>query len=660
MLFNPHWRIWVDWNANGVWGEAGEDVAPETMRLHWEWGRSLDRERCQPARLDLDLRNDHHKFSPPNAGSPLAGNLRSGRRVWGQVAYPYDDFAAPDGTGLAGRTLPVGGGLRWERRNSGANGFELRGNRVRAVSGAGPDAIHTVDLADGDASLGLDFTRNSDGHAGLALRVVNSFNYLRIRFAATATVLERVLYGIAINIRSGDPLAAGVGHFLEVEMHGPSIRLFATDLETGGIVRKKILDGLGTAPNPSATRHGLWHDGASDADRWSHFGGWRSFFYGLVENIGPQPGRERQSCRITAFDELRRLDDALVYGLLSGSGLTAGAIANEILTQAGFSPDDRELDSGRRLMSHGPRALWRTPARQALNAVQDEEDGLVYIDGRGRLRLEASGHRAEGSHGVSRAIFGTNRGGSPYVSDLVWDDGAGGVENRVTFRYRALANRGLQEIWRLRDTPAIPPGERRDFLAESSAYDAVTGIRMPVAGADYAANREPDGSGQDMTNLLTVTLPSADAFQGKGTVVRVANGSPTHTAYVTLLKLLADGAHESLEPTIYQAVDADSRREHGERAGEIDCRFIDNYAAAQAAAEDRLARRKRRKTRLTLTLPNGGPANVAQMVHRVLSDRITVVYPEMGISQDFFIERMTLETVAATGEVTAHWLVQAA
>jgi hypothetical protein len=75
-------------------------------------------------------------------------------------------------------------------------------------------------------------------------------------------------------------------------------------------------------------------------------------------------------------------------------------------------------------------------------------------------------------------------------------------------------------------------------------------------------------------------------------------------------------------------------------------------------AEDRLARKKDRKTRLNLTLPNGDKNNLMQIVHRVLSDRITVVYSDMGINQDFFIEHMELDVVARTGEVSARWLVQ--
>ncbi len=44
-----------------------------------------------------------------------------------------------------------------------------------------------------------------------------------------------------------------------------------------------------------------------------------------------------------------------------------------------------------------------------------------------------------------------------------------------------------------------------------------------------------------------------------------------------------------------------------------------------------------------------------QMVHRVLSDRITVVYGDMGINEDFFIEHMELDAIASTSEVTARW-----
>jgi hypothetical protein len=316
------------------------------------------------------------------------------------------------------------------------------------------------------------------------------------------------------------------------------------------------------------------------------------------------------------------------------------------------------LDTGRILISTEPRALWRISAISALYAAQDEEDGFIYIDGLGYLRLEESGHRNSSPHSTSRATFQDTSSSSPYVSGLSWDDGSDGVENDITFRYHLEEDQGLQEVWRLRDVPAIPAGETRDFLAESTAYDVVDSIRTPVATTDYTANSQPDGGGTDMTADLSVSLPLTSEFQGRGTVVRVTNNHSTDTAYITLLKLQADQSYQDFESTIYQTEDSTSQNDHGKRSRVVDCRYIDNYETARAVAQDRLARKKDRKTRLNLTLPNGDQNNLMQMVHRVLSDRITLVYSDMGINQDFFIEHMELEVVARTGEVTARWLVQ--
>ena len=437
-MAEPYWRIWVDWDADGIWGETNEDVTSDVMELHWEWGRELTRDRVRPALLDLIMRNDDHKYSPPNSSSPLSGNLKAGRRVWARFAYPYDDFAGSDGTDLSGREIPVDSNFAWVKENSGSNGFEVFGNRVRAVTGGASDAIYTLDFGDADSYIGLKYNRATNANGGLVLRFISMSDYLRVRFGNTTTVLEHVVSGTPTNIRSGDALTAGVNYFIEIEMHGPSIRMFATDLDAGTADRIEILDGAGTAGNTAATKHGLWHDGTANTDRWDDFGGWPSFFYGLVDSIVPQPGKGSQSCHLRAYDELQRLGDTLIFNLITGSGLRADTVTDKILTWAGFSVNDRELDNGRVLIAGEPRTLWRISARTALHAVQDEEDGFIYIDGLGYLRLEESGHRGSGSHSASRATFQDTRSNSPYVSRLSWDDGSDGVENDITFRYHLM------------------------------------------------------------------------------------------------------------------------------------------------------------------------------------------------------------------------------
>ena len=657
-MANPHWRVWVDWNGNGIWDEPGEDVTADLMRLHWEWGRDLRPDHAGPGLLELTLRNGDHRYSPPNGGSPLAGGLKPGREVWAQFAYPYDDFTGADGSDLAGRPAAVDSGFAWVKQSFGANGFQISGNQVTPVTRGGGDAIYTLDLGDADAGIGFKYQRASNALGGVALRCVNAFDYLRVRFGDNGTVLQDVTGAGPPPSEPARPLAAGVNYFVEIEMHGPSIRLMATDLDSGTMQRRTILDGQGSAGNAAATRHGLWHAGRGGNDRWDDFGGWRSFFYGRVDSIVPHPHRTTAP----AGSCLRRVapdgGKPCCSTCCPGPGCGAGAIAGQLLSWSDFSSEHRLLDDGRALVADQPRSLWRIPSPGGA-APASGRGGRLTLRGRhGILPAGGIGAPGFGSHTVSRATFRGRKDDSPYFSDLSWDDGSDGVENDVTFRYRRGGQPGiagnLATEGRDGHTRRRVPG----LSGESAAYDLVDGIRVPSATTDYAANSRADGSGDDLTGSLAVSLPLLSAISGRGTVVRVSNSHPTATACVTFLRLRADRAYRDLDATIYQAEDAVSRGVHGHRSRLVSCLFLDNYAAVRDAAEARLELRKARRTRLRLTLPNGDRKNLLQMVHRKLSDRITVVYPDMGIDADFFIEGMELDAEARTGEVTLRWLVQ--
>ncbi len=675
---NPHWRIWVDWNDNVTWAETSgpyrEDITADVLDLDWRWGRPVGSFRAparpRPARLDLTLGNEDRRYTPGNDRSPLAGSLAAGRRVWAAFAWPYDGFAGADDQDLHGRAVPVGESS-WAKISTGPAGLALSEGRAAATAGTG-GAVYALDFGDPDAHLGFIFRRNSDGSSGVALRVASRWDYLRVSFGNTATLLEDVTFGFPSTIRRGDPLEAGRDYFIEIEMHGGSVHLYATDLDGGDMDRREILDGGGTAGNAAATRHGIWHDGTAAAagDRWGDFGGWRSFFHGALVRISPERDPDLgQVCRVRAEDDLRLLERRPLYHLFNRRLLSSAAIANGILTWAGFNAGYRRLDPGRTLVASSPRALWGLSAIEALSDLAEEENGRVYVDGRGYFRLEAADHRQSGPHAASVTTLRDTSAVGPYFSALDWDEGSEGVENSVIFRYRQAVNAGAQKIWRLRDVPAIPVGESRDFLAESGSYDAVDGIRVPVAVTDYAANSRSGGDGDDLTASIAVTLPHvaggalaspSDSYVGRGTVVRVTNTHATATAYVTLLKLTANRAYQAPDPTSYRAEDAASQTAHGLRAHTVDCRFIDHYEAAKSAADARLSDRRRPRTQLVLAIPAGSGANLAQIVHRVLSDRITVVGDNPVLNADFYIEGMELQATARTGHLTARWHVQEA
>ena len=681
----PHWRIWVDWNDNGIWGEREEnyweDVTGDVLELGWKWGRPPDSagksgrpDPTNSALLDFTLRNDGRRYSPGNAASPLAGNLNAGRRVWAAFAYPYDDFAGTDGTDLKGRAPTVGrgvgSGLAWVKDSGEAGSLVLEDGEARPVAGSG-GAIYTLDFGVADAHVGFHYRRSghkasngaSNGASGVALRFINQWDYLRVRFGGTATVLEDVTFGYASTLRRGDPLAANVNYFIEIELHGNSVRLYATDLDAGVMDRRQILDGGGNAANLSATRHGIWHDGlaAAAADRYAGFGGWRSFFHGPLTNISPEREPELgEVCRCQARDDLARLGQRSLYNLLHRRNLSSGDIANSILTWSGFDPNLRRLEGGQVLVATEPRALWGLTAGGALRSLATEEGGQIYMDGRGYFRLESATHRRGGAHLGARGTLRDSSGAGPYFSDLAWDEGAEAVENSVTYRYQLGENAGLQEVWRLRDVAAIPAGESRDFLAESSSFDVVDSIRVPSATVDYRANGRPDGTGDDLTASVAVSLPFAATHRGRGTAVRVENRHASATAYVTLLRLKADRTYRPADATSYRAENAASQARHGLRTSVVNCRFIDNFQAARAGAEARLAQKGEARARLALTLPQAGGANLAQVVHRVLSDRVRVACDNPAIDGDFFIEGMEVRAVARSGQLEARWLVEGA
>ena len=674
---NLHWRIWVDWNDNGAWGESSgdylEDITGDVLDLDWRWGQPVGNfsgpHRPQPAQLALALGNEDRRYTPGNAQSPLSDNLSTGRRVWAAFAWPLDNFAGTDGQDLHGRAVPLGDAA-WVKVSTGPAGLSLSQGRAVPTAGAG-GAVYALDFGDADAHLGFVFRRSGNGSSGAALRVLDQWDYLRVSFGSTATLLEDVTFGFPSVVRRGDPLIAGRDYFIEIEMHGSSVHLYATDLSDGDMDRKEILDGGGTAGNADATKHGIWHDGtaAATGDRWDDFGGWRSFFYGGLVRISPERDPELgQVCRVHAEDDLRLLERRPLYNLFNQRLLSSATIANGILTWAGFNANYRRLDPGRTLVASSPRPLWRISVAAALAALAEEENGRIYVDGRGYFRLEDADHRQSGPHAAARATLRDVSGLDAHFSDLEWDEGSEDVENSVVFRYRLAVNQGAQEIWRLRDVPAIPAGESRDFLAESGSYDAVDGIRVPTANADYTANSRSDGDGDDLTNSITVTLPHvtggalaalSDDYAGRGTVVRVANGHATATAYLTLLKLTANRAYLAPDPTSYQAENAASQAAHGLRGHTVNCRFIDHYEAAKAAADTRLSHRQLPRTQLALTIPAGSDNNLAQIVHRVLSDRIKVVSGNPVIDADFFIEGMELKATARTGQLTARWQVKA-
>ena len=86
----------------------------------------------------------------------------------------------------------------------------------------------------------------------------------------------------------------------------------------------------------------------------------------------------------------------------------------------------------------------------------------------------------------------------------------------------------------------------------------------------------------------------------------------------------------------------------------VSCRYIDNYAAAQAGAEVRLAERSRRRRQVEASLPLFAASNARAAVEGRLSDVVELRAAAQGISGAWLLEGMEV-SAGSGGEGSERW-----
>ncbi len=653
------WQVWADWSASGIWSADGVDISDDVLGLRWEWGRrGLPMpEFATPAMAELTLRNPDHRYTPSNAGGPLGDGVQPGRSIWLRASRLWDDFATDGAIPVDLNGRQTSDGDRWEVLTTGNNGFTVLDGEARGAAPSVPpsDAVALLDTGDPLATLTVRFRRVSNGLGGFALRCAARDDCLLLRFTHEASILERRSGNRTTILATGETLLAQAWHELAIEQTAGGVRVYATNLETSGMDGKEILVSDGIAGAPASGRHGLWRGFRNVADRWGDFSAGRSLFRGRITAIAPDYAAG--VCRITASDVLQRIEETRLYRALPGGLMRSGNVAAAILGWAGLAPADYAVDGGRLLLTGGPRPVWDVSAGRALRRLQREEHGLIYADGRGRVRLETASVRAGiRNHNTptmlaKTSLSDTAGGSAPYAANIKWDDGAAAVENPVTFRYRRLADEGPQRVWSLNEPLTLPAGEERLVLAATDAWDAIDDVATPVGGMDYTATDDAAGAGKDVTDDITVAVLSEaqSSIAGRGRMLRVRN-TGANTAYVQTLRMSASHCWRAEGTTSHRAGAASASRS----GGLVRCRYADHYAAAQAGAEARLAERSRQRPQLEVTLPLAGSANRRAVVEGWISDVVEVRAARQGISGAWLLEGMAV-SVGAGGEGEARW-----
>ena len=110
------YTLQIDWNNDGDFADANEDVTSDTLEISWERGRDVVSQltgRFVSGRLEAVLKDQTGKYASFNSASPLYGSILPGRKVQllgksGSFPYTFPiQFDRPIWSGFLDRIEPL-------------------------------------------------------------------------------------------------------------------------------------------------------------------------------------------------------------------------------------------------------------------------------------------------------------------------------------------------------------------------------------------------------------------------------------------------------------------------------------------------------------------------------------------------------------------------
>ena len=647
-------KVFTDWDADLDWNDANEELTADVRRLVFEHFRDLHTDYMEAATVQVELRNDTHKYSPPKGTIPTA-NLVPGRALWVQAWYPWDDFSGASGS-LVDHTPDRDSNYAWTNYSGGTNGFVLTSTGDARIAGTSTMTIMGLNFSDPEVEVAAYLTPTGLGTAnpGLVGRLVNGANYLWVEMPAAGTLeLHRMSAGLGVTLATGTlTWNEGTKKHLAFQLHGTWGRVI---VDNAVIVATSIDSGTIN----TGTVHGLFHRGtAPTGNLWHEFGGYRSLFYGPIDSITPRPERGNEHCVLVGMDLWEQFKGhKLRFANTTG---TADRRSDQILSElldtmdhgkpwaGGAAPENLENGATVLVVTAGQPDGLKSVDDDLLTAIyrlQDEEDGFIYQDGHGHMTFEKLAHRSTAPHTASVGTFKDSSTGTSMVyAGFEWSDGRENVENQWTMAVTPGTKGGSGTVvW---SHPGASPTSvlifgsgtaDRFYLAElTGTLTAADAWVTPSATTDYQAFTDAAGIGTNITAGVTVTFASAQQYAGRWKLLQVSWGTTT-AGYLTKFQLRATPRTEG-DVTEFYDDNATSIATYGARPKRFAAQYIDRDYLADALLGNRATHRKDPRTLLRLAVPPVTRATVSGMIQRRLSDRVTVLYSTMGVTGDYYIE----------------------
>jgi len=176
------------------------------------------------------------------------------------------------------------------------------------------------------------------------------------------------------------------------------------------------------------------------------------------------------------------------------------------------------------------------------------------------------------------------------------------------------------------------------FTGTTSGATMNSGVTI-TAIPDYVANAAANGGGADKTGNLTVALtyPVYNSY-GRGGKLTLTNDD-TSAIFVTRLLVRGDGYNLLDRGSVY-VEDATSKTTYGEHSLNIDAQILTSLAEAKTLADDIESKQDTPRAKVEMTMTNYNKEMLTKILALKLSDRITGNYSDMGVDEDFFINKI--------------------
>ena len=389
-------------------------------------------------------------------------------------------------------------------------------------------------------------------------------------------------------------------------------------------------------------------------------GSWESLWGGYLDTINPRPRRGGYAqIELQALGILSLLQEREITGIALQSDIATDTALVTICEDIGIPATDRDFESGLARMNQ-----WWARSEKSLESsreVEETEAGYLHETKIGKLGFQNRNYRSVGARRTSIATFQEEAGASivPYRS-IRSDDPVKDVANIIRVEARQYHVDPEEVLWTLpvieEGGMSIPiqvgDGQSEEIIAiypnETSPNDhaGVFEWNDPVAMTDFTANSAADGSGTDLTAMVTVSLVKA-ATQ---TAITIENASGTN-AYITKLEIRGRVLLE-IEAITVEERDQDSIDTYGPRVYTTPASWLSTPNDAREYALVILGQLAQPQPKVNVTIDATHSDYTITAVQRLSqSDRVTLSaqgVSRLGFQYEVYIEAIKHEIVKAS------------